>query len=49
VFIVWASAAVGLGVMGLPAPAALSARRVRRRLAAFEAQGIRRRSAERPS
>jgi heme exporter protein D len=49
VFIVWAYAGVGLGVMALIAQAAWSARRVRRRLAAFEAQGIRRRSAEGPS
>jgi len=45
VFIVWAYAGVGLVTLALIGAVWLAARRVRRRLAALEAQGIRRRSA----
>ena len=49
VFIVGAYAGVALGVLGLILYAVLDARRVTARLAALEAQGIRRRSDRRSS
>lgn len=44
VYIVWSYAGVALGVAGLIAWAAIDGRRVRARLAALEARGVRRRS-----
>jgi heme exporter protein D len=48
-FIVWAYAGVALGVLALIGYALVDARRVKRRLKALEARGVRRRSGERPS
>jgi heme exporter protein D len=47
IFIVAAYAAVAIGVLGLILYAMLDARRTKRRLAALDAQGIRRRSDQR--
>jgi heme exporter protein D len=48
-FIVWAYAGVALGVLALIGYALVDARRVKGRLKALEARGVRRRSGERPS
>jgi len=45
VFIVWAYAGVGLGTLALIGAVWWQSRRVRQKIAALEAQGIRRRSA----
>jgi hypothetical protein len=49
IFIVAAYAGVAIGVIALIAHAAFEARRVRAKLDALDAQGVRRRSAENPS
>jgi hypothetical protein len=49
IFIVWAYAGVALVTLGLVAWVVVGARRVKARLAALEAQGIRRRSDSEPA
>jgi|GEM_PF-852930 len=49
VFIVWAYVGVGVATLGLIGWVWLQSRRVKHKLAALEAQGIRRRSAGSPT
>ena len=48
-FIVWSYLGVGIAIAVLVGALVVDARRINRRLAALEAQGVRRRSAESPS